>query len=87
MKIDLENLSLQGLKRIIMNKTIAHIEISTPKRKSRDKVPEKQKKVVTVQNPLNQEITEEKTYTHEEVFGELIERLNEHYGTNYKLKY
>lgn len=69
-----------------MNKTIAHIEISTPKRKSRDKVPEKQKKVVTVQNPLNQEITEEKTYTHEEVFGDLIKRLNEHYGTNYKLK-
>lgn len=53
MKIDLENRSLQGLKRIIMNKTIAHIEISTPKRKNRDKVPEKQKKVVTVQNSLN----------------------------------
>lgn len=32
-------------------------------------------------------ITENKTYSMEEVFGKVEEKLNEHYGTNHKLKF
>ena len=41
-------------------------------------------KVAKVQYPL---IEKEKTYTIEEVFSKVEEKLNNHYGTNHKLKY
>ena len=41
-------------------------------------------KVAKVQYPL---IDNEKTYYIEEVFSKVEEKLNNHYGTNYKLKY
>jgi O-acetylhomoserine/O-acetylserine sulfhydrylase-like pyridoxal-dependent enzyme len=41
-------------------------------------------KVAKVQYPL---IDNEKTYSIEEVFSKVEEKLNNHYDTNYKLKY
>ncbi|OJV39587.1 MAG: hypothetical protein BGO29_04360 [Bacteroidales bacterium 36-12] len=70
-----------------MNQVIAHIDISTPIGRRLVKELEKHKKAVRVEYPLTESIGETKTFTHEEVFGKLEKRLNEHYGTNYKLKY
>lgn len=70
-----------------MNRAIAYIDISTSTGRRLVKELEKHKRTVKVEYPLPKEIADEKTYTHEEVFGELVEKLNEHYGTNYKLKY
>ena len=41
-------------------------------------------KVAKVQYPI---IDNEKTYSIEEVFSKVEEKLNSHYGTKYKLKY
>jgi len=72
---------------MIMNQAIAHIDITTPTGRRLVKELEKHKKTVKVEYPLPEAIVDEQTYTHEEVFGELEKKLNEHYGTSYKLKY
>lgn len=70
-----------------MNQVIAHIDISTPIGRRLVKELEKYKKTVRVEYTLPDEISEAETLTHEEVFGKLEKKLNEHYGTNHKLKY
>jgi len=44
-------------------------------------------KVAKIEYPLPEGITGEMTYTIEEVFSKVKEKLNNHYGTNHKLKY
>jgi len=70
-----------------MNEVIARIDITTPSGRRIVRDLEKHKKVVKMEYPVPPEIAEQKWYTVEEVFGELEKKLNDHYGTNYKLKY
>ena len=63
----------------------AHINVETPTGRRLLKELEKHPKAVKVEYPLPEAISGT-TYTHEEVFGELVQKLNDHYGTDYKLK-
>ena len=69
-----------------MNQVIAHIDISTPIGRKLVKELEKHKKVVRVEYPLPETISGQNFYTIEEVFSEVEKELNDHYGTNLKLK-
>lgn len=66
------------------NEVIARIDVSTPTGRKivRDL---ENRRVVKLEYPLPEGI-EGKTYTHEEVWERVENKLNEHYGTNYKLK-
>ena len=70
-----------------MNHVIARIDVSTPTGRRLLKELEKHKNTVTVEYPLPDAISGQKCYTVEEVFSEIEKELNEHYGTNFKLKY
>ncbi|MDO9634911.1 MAG: hypothetical protein Q7J05_07750 [Paludibacter sp.] len=70
-----------------MNQVIAHIDISTPIGRRLVKELEKHKKTVKVEYPLPEAISGQKWHTIEEVFNEVEKELNDHYGTNLKLKY
>ena len=48
---------------------------------------EKHKKAVKVEYPLPESIAEQGWHTVKEVFDELEQGLNDHYETNFKLKY
>ena len=63
----------------------AQINIDTPIGRKLLKELEKHPKAVKVEYPVPEAISGT-TYTHEQVFGELVDKLNDHYGTNYKLK-
>ena len=65
----------------------ARINIDSPTGRKLVREIEKHKKIAKVEYPLPEEISGQKTYTTEEVFGKLEKKLNEHYGTNFKLKY
>ena len=71
----------------IMNEVIARIDVTTPSGRRIVRNLEKNKKAVKVEYPLPPEIAEQKWYTVEEVFNELEKKINDHYGTNYKLRY
>jgi len=70
-----------------MNQVIAHIDISTPIGRKLVKELEKHKKAVRVEYPLPEAISGQNFYTIDEVFSEVEKELNDHYGTNLKLKY
>jgi len=70
-----------------MNQVIAHIDISTQIGRRLVKELEKHKKAVRVEYPVPEAISGQKFYTVAEVFSEVEKELNEHYGTNLKLKY
>ena len=61
------------------------IDISTPTGRRIIRDLDKHKKVVKIQNPLPEHLVGKKTYTVDEVFDRVEQKLNEHYGTNYKL--
>jgi hypothetical protein len=63
------------------------IDISTPTGRRLLKEVERHPKVAKVEYPSPETIAGEKTYTIEEVFSSVEEKLNNHYGTNHKLKY
>jgi hypothetical protein len=68
------------------NKVIATIDVSRPA--GRKIVRELQKKrTVTLEYPTPPEFEDQKWYTAEEVFTEVEKKLNDHYGSNLKLKY
>ncbi len=69
---------------MMKNEVIARIDMSTPtgRRIVRDL---ENRRVVKLEYPLPEGI-EGKTYAHEEVWKRVENKLNEHYGTNYKLK-
>ncbi len=68
------------------NKVIATIDISRPA--GRKIVRELQKKrTVTLEYPMPSEFEDQKWYTVKEVFTEVEKKLNDHYGSNLKLKY
>ncbi len=45
------------------------------------------RRVVKLESPMPEELKSGRTYTVEEVFSKVEEKMNEHYGTNYKLEY
>lgn len=63
------------------------INIDSPTGRRLLKEVEKHPKVAKVEYPEPETIAGEKTYTIEEVFSKVEEKLNNHYGTNHKLKY
>ena len=68
------------------NKVIATIDISRPA--GRKIVRELQnKRTVTLEYPAPSDFEGQKWHTVEEVFVEVEKKLNDHYGSNLKLKY
>lgn len=68
------------------NKVIATIDISRPA--GRKLVRELQnQRTVTLEYPLPEEITNQEWQDVKTVFKRIEKDLNEHYGTNHKLKY
>ena len=63
------------------------INIDSPTGRRLLKEVERHPKVAKIEYPLSEAITGEKTYPIEEVFSKVEEKLNNHYGTNHKLKY
>lgn len=63
------------------------IDIATPTGRRLLKEVEKHPRVAKVEYPLPEVIVGQKTHTLEEVFSSVEEKLNNHYGTNFKLKY
>jgi len=70
-----------------MNQVIAHIDNSTETGRLLDKEPEKHKEDVKVECLLPESLSGQKVFTIEEVFSKVEKKLNDHYGTNNKLKY
>lgn len=70
-----------------MNKeVIARIDVSTPEGRRIVRELEKEDSV-KIEYPESEEFSGKEWYTVEEVFSRVEEKLNKHYGTNYKLKY
>ena len=63
------------------------INIDSPTGRRLLKEVQRHPKVAKVEYPLSEALAGEKTYTIEEVFLKVEEKLNNHYGTNHKLKY
>ena len=63
------------------------INIDSPTGRRLLKEVERHPKVSKIEYPLPDSIAGEKTYTIEEVFSKVEEKLNNHYGTSHKLKY
>jgi len=63
------------------------INIDSPTGRRLLKEVERHPKVAKIEYPVHDSITGEKTYTIEEVFSKVEEKLNNHFGTNHKLKY
>lgn len=63
------------------------IDITTPTGRRLLKEVERHPRVAKVEYPLPEAIDGQKTYTIEEVFSAVEKKLNNHYGTNHKLKY
>ncbi len=61
---------------------IAHIDVSTPKGRKIIKELERNKKVVKIENPLpiGEDGLPETTYSLEESFDNLWDKMEEHYG-------
>ena len=45
------------------------------------------RRVVKLEGPMPEELKSGRTFTHEEIWSKVEKKMNEHYGTNYKLKY
>jgi hypothetical protein len=63
----------------------AEIDVATPTGRRIVNELEQHKRSVKLNYPASERIVG-KTYTHEEVWSMVEKILNEHYGTNYKLK-
>ena len=63
------------------------INIASPTGRRLLKEVQRHPKVAKIEYPQPQVETNEKTYSIEEVFSKVEEKLNNHYGTNHKLKY
>lgn len=68
-----------------MNEVIAHIDISTPTGRRIVRELEKHKKTVKIEYPIPPEIAGKQWHTEDEVWSMVEKKLNDHYGTNYKL--
>ena len=77
----------QNATRNTMQTINVQINIDSPTGRRLLKEVERHPKVAKVEYPLPDGIAGEKTYTIEEVFSKVEEKLNNHYGTNHKLKY
>jgi len=63
------------------------IDIDSPTGRRLLKEVERHPKVAKVEYPLPVAVAGEKTYSIEEVFSKVEEKLNNHYDTDHKLKY
>lgn len=63
------------------------INIATPTGRRLLKEVERHPIVAKIEYPIAEEIVGQKTYSLEEVFLVVEEKMNKHYGTTHKLKY
>jgi len=63
------------------------INIATPTGRRLLKEVERHPIVAKIEYPIAEEIVGQKTYSLEEVFSVVEEKMNKHYGTTHKLKY
>jgi hypothetical protein len=63
------------------------INIATPTGRRLLKEVERHPIVAKIEYPIAEENVGQKTYSLEEVFSVVEEKMNKHYGTNHKLKY
>lgn len=63
------------------------IDISKPAGRQLLREVEQHPKVAKTEYHLPESFADEKFYTVQEVFSQVEKELNEHYGTNFKLKY
>jgi len=68
-----------------MNEVIARIDVTTPSGRQIVRNLEKHKKAVKMEYPVPPEIARQKWYSDDEVWDMVEKKLNDHYGTNYKL--
>ncbi|MDR0332881.1 MAG: hypothetical protein LBI15_05400 [Dysgonamonadaceae bacterium] len=69
-----------------MSTVIAHIDVSRPLGRKIVRDLYKHTKTVKIENPLSEEIESQEWVSHEDFWLEMEDKLNEHYGTNQKLK-
>ena len=70
-----------------MNTVNVQIDISGPAGKKLLREIEKNPDIAKIEYPSSMDISAKKTYTVEEVFSKVEEKLNIHYGSDIKLKY
>jgi hypothetical protein len=68
-----------------MNEVIARIDVSTPTGRKIVRELENHKKTVKLEHPLPAKIAGQKTYTLEDARLMMEKKLNDYYGTNFKL--
>jgi len=76
-----------SIKQNIMQTINVKINIDSPTGRRLLKEVERHPKVAKIEYPVPDSIAGEKTYTIEEEFSKVEEKLNNHYGTSHKLKY
>jgi len=69
----------------MINEVIARIDVTRPSglRIAREL---KKRRAVKIEYPLPEDYIAGRTYTHEEFWKRAEKQMNEHYGTDYKLK-
>jgi len=70
-----------------MSEVIAYINTETPTGRRIIRDLEKHTKTVRMEYPPVKDIASKGMHSVEEVFGKLEKKLNDHYGTDFKLKY
>lgn len=70
-----------------METVTVQINISTPTGRRLLKEIERHPRVAKIEYPFVDESDDLKTYTLEEVFSVVEDKMNNHYGTSHKLKY
>jgi hypothetical protein len=69
-----------------MSTITAHIDVSRPLGRKIVRDLSKHTKTVKIQNSLSEEIKSQEWTSHEDFWLGMEQKLNEHYGTNHKLK-
>jgi hypothetical protein len=70
-----------------MNTITVKIDIETPTGRRLLREIERHPKVAKVEHEIPAEISGQKTFSHEEIWSKMEKKLNNHYGSNLKLKY
>lgn len=70
-----------------MNTVNVQIDITSPTGRRLLREVEKHPEIAKIEYPLPEGMAGQKTYTHEEVWSKVEEKLNDHYGSDLKLEY
>lgn len=70
-----------------MNTVNVQIDITSPTGRRLLREVEKYPEIAKIEYPLPEGMAGQKTYTHEEVWSKVEEKLNDHYGSDLKLEY